>query len=105
MLIRKQYYETAYLAMGFNKDGYDDSNEMNIVLPRAIGIKRDEGIAKRIADEKADLRKDPRKEERASGADGEAKRARVGGGNVITVSYELYGGTGRSAPVRPRGGV
>lgn len=91
--------------MGFNKDGYDDSNEMSRALPRAIGIKRDEGIAKRIADEKAGLRKDPRKEERASRADGEERKVRVGGGNAITVSYGLYGGTGRSLPVRPRGGV
>lgn len=91
--------------MGFNKDGYDDSNEMSRALPRAIGIKRDEGIAKRIADEKAGLRKDPRKESKGErGADGE-KKTLVGGGNAVTVSYGLYGGTGRSLPVRPRGGI
>ncbi len=91
--------------MGFNKDGYDDSNEMSRALPRAIGIKRDEGIAKRIADEKAGWRKDPRKEDKAAMADGEERKIRVGGRNAVTVSYGLYGGTGRSLPIRPGGGV
>ena len=104
-----QFYETAYLAMGFNKDGYDDSNEMGRALPRAIGIKREEGIAKRIADEKAGLRKDPRRDEDAkkvttkSEAD-DRKGWRSWEGGMMTVNYGLYGGTGRSLPVRPREG-
>ena len=110
-----QFYETAYLAMGFNKDGYDDSNEMGRALPRAIGIKREEGISKRIADEKAGLRKDPRRDgdtkkgsiegeanDRRTGRDRSGRRSLEGG--MMTVSYGLYGGTGRSLPVRPREG-
>ena len=94
--------------MGFNKDGYDDTNEMDRALPRAIGIKREEGIQKRIAEERAGRaprgrRQSPRKES-YEGVEPtrEQPHTKIDEHGMKTVNAGMYGGKPPSGFVNAR---